>query len=121
MKVWSILLSSFREVLWMDADNLAAVDPSIIFDAEAYTSTGALFWPDYCNMFEMLQQYDTHTHTLRFTSRGETWRIFDIDHESLPRMWPSLPDGETATWAPACDYGRQLDFETGASRTLSST
>ena len=50
IKPFSILLSSFEEVLFLDADDYPVRDPSIIFDVPAYKKTGALFWPDYCNM-----------------------------------------------------------------------
>lgn len=47
LKPFSILHSSFEEVLLLDADNLAVVDPSILFDTPEYLETGAVFWPDF--------------------------------------------------------------------------
>jgi hypothetical protein len=38
--------SSFREVLLLDADNVAVRDPEFLFDEPAYRATGAVFWPD---------------------------------------------------------------------------
>lgn len=42
----AILSSSFREVLWLDADVTPLVAPERLFETERYRSTGALFWPD---------------------------------------------------------------------------
>jgi hypothetical protein len=39
-------MSSFREVLLLDADNLPVTDPAVLFDRPEYKETGALFWPD---------------------------------------------------------------------------
>mmetsp|Transcript_32545 Transcript_32545/g.98001 ORF Transcript_32545/g.98001 Transcript_32545/m.98001 type:complete len:291 (-) Transcript_32545:20-892(-) len=39
--------SSFQEVLFMDADNTALVDPTPFFDMNEYVSTGAVLWPDF--------------------------------------------------------------------------
>jgi alpha 1,2-mannosyltransferase len=46
LKPLSILLSSFREILFVDADNLAFGNPECLFEAEEYKKYGAIFWPD---------------------------------------------------------------------------
>ncbi|USW55224.1 Putative alpha-mannosyltransferase, nucleotide-diphospho-sugar transferase [Septoria linicola] len=46
MKPFAILMSSFREVLFIDADALFLVNPETLFEDEQYTSTGALFFKD---------------------------------------------------------------------------
>ena len=40
---WSLL----RQVLFLDADNIAVRDPSPLFTSPGYNATGALLWPDY--------------------------------------------------------------------------
>ncbi|MGN8056100.1 hypothetical protein ACTJKN_07500 [Pedobacter sp. 22163] len=47
MKPLSILYSSFKEVLFLDADNMCVRDPSYLFYDKNYLKTGNLFWPDY--------------------------------------------------------------------------
>jgi len=47
IKVIAIFLSSFKECMYLDADNNVLRDPTYLFDHPAYTETGALFWPDY--------------------------------------------------------------------------
>lgn len=47
LKPFAILHSSFREVLFLDADNNCLADPSFLFESEAYLSTGTVFWPDF--------------------------------------------------------------------------
>jgi hypothetical protein len=46
LKAYSILHSSFQEVLFLDADNFPLVDPTYLFDAPEYVQKGAILWPD---------------------------------------------------------------------------
>ena len=45
-KPFAILLSSFREVIFIDADSLFFKNPEILFDDPDYKATGALFFRD---------------------------------------------------------------------------
>jgi alpha-N-acetylglucosamine transferase len=47
MKGAILLNTEFDEVLFLDSDNLAAVDPTFLFDTPAFKETGAIFWPDF--------------------------------------------------------------------------
>jgi hypothetical protein len=47
LKPYAILNSPFREVLYLDADNVAVVNPEFLFETGQYAETGAIFWPDY--------------------------------------------------------------------------
>ena len=46
-KVFTLLFSSFREILFLDADDMPVRNPDDVFESEAYQSTGAVLWPDY--------------------------------------------------------------------------
>jgi alpha 1,2-mannosyltransferase len=46
-KPFAILHSKFRQVLFLDADNVCTSDPTYLFDHEEFLKTGAVFWPDY--------------------------------------------------------------------------
>jgi hypothetical protein len=46
-KPYAILHSPFREVLFLDADNVPVANPEFLFETEQYRETGAIFWPDY--------------------------------------------------------------------------
>jgi hypothetical protein len=46
LKPYAILHSRFREVLFLDADNVPVRDPSFLFEAPEYQETGTVFWPD---------------------------------------------------------------------------
>ncbi|PZP46349.1 MAG: hypothetical protein DI598_12205 [Pseudopedobacter saltans] len=46
-KPFSILYSSFKEILFIDADNIALKNPEYLFENSEYKKTGALFWPDF--------------------------------------------------------------------------
>ena len=45
-KPFAILLSSFREVLFIDADALFFKNPEMLFEDPGYQETGALFFKD---------------------------------------------------------------------------
>jgi len=47
LKPYAILHSRFREVLFLDADNVPVVNPDFLFETPPYRTTGAMFWPDY--------------------------------------------------------------------------
>ncbi|SPQ99010.1 unnamed protein product (mitochondrion) [Plasmodiophora brassicae] len=51
IKSMALVMSAFRDILFLDSDNLPAADPTYLFDHVAYRRTGAMFWPDYwaCN------------------------------------------------------------------------
>ena len=40
-------LSRRKQVLFLDADNVAVADPTPLFQAPAFQDTGTLLWPDY--------------------------------------------------------------------------
>src|SRR5699024_3511317 len=47
LKPLSILYSHFKEVLYLDADNICSRDPEFLFQTDEYNKYGAIFWPDY--------------------------------------------------------------------------
>ncbi|KAI8640683.1 mannosyltransferase putative-domain-containing protein [Parasitella parasitica] len=47
IKAAAVINSAFKEVLYLDSDNVPAQDPTFLFDTPEYKSMGALFWPDF--------------------------------------------------------------------------
>jgi len=47
LKPYAIMHSAFEEVLLLDADNVAVLDPTFFFQTTEYRETGSIFWPDY--------------------------------------------------------------------------
>jgi alpha 1,2-mannosyltransferase len=47
MKAAALLLSRFAEVLFLDSDNVAALDPESLFESREFKGSGAVLWPDY--------------------------------------------------------------------------
>jgi alpha 1,2-mannosyltransferase len=45
-KLFSMLFSSFDNVLWLDTDSVPLHDPSPLFESEPFLATGMLTWPD---------------------------------------------------------------------------
>lgn len=66
-KPLAILYSSFKEVLFLDADNVCYGDPHLLFEDKDYLSTGALFWPDYWFI----------------SSQNPIWDVLDISPDLL--------------------------------------
>lgn len=47
LKAFALLFSRFDNVLWLDADEVALVDPAKLFESDPYKSRGLVLWPDY--------------------------------------------------------------------------
>lgn len=47
MKPMAILFSRFKEILFLDADNMCTKNPEFLFDCSEYKRYGTLFWPDF--------------------------------------------------------------------------
>jgi ADP-heptose:LPS heptosyltransferase len=47
LKVYALLHSRFREVLFLDADNVPVLNPEFLFETPQFQATGAVFWPDF--------------------------------------------------------------------------
>ncbi|KAM3087029.1 mannosyltransferase [Clarireedia jacksonii] len=46
-KIFAVILSSFEDVLFLDADNFPLVDPTEFIDSQPYRKTGYVLWPDF--------------------------------------------------------------------------
>ncbi len=47
LKSYALVHSRYRNLLLLDADNVAVRDPSILFRSPQFAEFGAIFWPDY--------------------------------------------------------------------------
>jgi len=47
LKPYSVLHSSFKEVMFLDSDSLPLRDPSYLFESPEFKKYGAIFWPDF--------------------------------------------------------------------------
>jgi alpha 1,2-mannosyltransferase len=64
MKPLAIIYSSFKEILFLDADNICVKDPSYLFEDEKYKKYGCIFWPDF---------WET-------PNSNPIWKILNIDY-----------------------------------------
>ena len=94
IKAFAILLSSFKEVLFLDNDNHPISDPSVAFEFKGYKKTGAMFWPDKCI---------AHTAILEF------WDVMGVPR---PQQWPNDMQG-LAAFTPTCNEHEPFELETG--------
>ncbi len=98
LKPYSILHSPFKEVLFLDADNVPVRDPTYLFEEARYRHAGAVFWPD----------------GLRTPPQSERWGVFGVAYrdEWEQESGQILIDKE-ACWAPLnlCNwYNEHSDF-----------
>lgn len=70
LKPYSILHSSFKEVLFLDADNVPVIDPTYLFDSIGYQENGAIFWPDFG----------------KFDSSKKIWKICGVKFRDEPEF-----------------------------------
>lgn len=68
LKPYALVHSPFREVLVLDADNVAVLDPAFLFETEQFAATGALFWPD----------------TVQLTRDNGLWELCGVAYRSEP-------------------------------------
>lgn len=61
-----LLHSRFREVLFLDADNVPIKNPEYLFETKAFKETGAIFWPDY----------------LRLARNRPIWKICEVPYKN---------------------------------------
>lgn len=47
MKSIVLMLSSFKEVILLDADQVPVANPTVLFSDPGYKQTGALLWADF--------------------------------------------------------------------------
>lgn len=50
LKPYSILHCKFKEVIFIDADNVPVQDPNGLFESDEFKKTGAIFWPGYAKL-----------------------------------------------------------------------
>jgi hypothetical protein len=70
LKPFAIINCPFREVLLLDADNVALRDPEFLFDLPAYKEHGAVFWPD----------------TGSLSKESTAWALFDVPYREEPEF-----------------------------------
>lgn len=86
MKPMSILFSSLKEVLYLDADNICTLNPDFLFDLPEYKQYGALFWPDFWSTDSENQIWDIIGTPANNEKEQESGQIL-IDKE---RCWEEI-------------------------------
>lgn len=70
LKPYAILHSQFREVLFIDADNVPVRNPQYLFELPEYLEYGAIFWPDYG----------------RLSRSREIWNVCGVSYRDEPEF-----------------------------------
>jgi len=70
LKPFAILNCPYEEVILLDSDNVAVVDPTFLFATPEYVRTGAIFWPDYG----------------RLESFRDIWAICEVPYRDEPEF-----------------------------------
>lgn len=98
LKPYAILHCPFREVLFLDADNVPLTDPTYLFEDTNYRATGAIFWQE----------------NIQMRRRSAVWKCFGVPFrtEFEQESGQILIDKEKC-WAPLklCNwYNEHSDF-----------
>ena len=72
LKAYALVHSRFEEVLMLDADNVAVIDPSFLFGLPQLAAAGAIVWPD----------------IVRLTPDSPIWELCGVAFRSEP-AWES--------------------------------
>jgi hypothetical protein len=85
-KPYAILHSRFKEVIYLDADNVPLIEPASLLECTEYRATGASFWPDLRNLGRENPIWEICRVAYRDEPEFETGQIV-IDKE---RSWKAL-------------------------------
>jgi Mannosyltransferase putative len=85
-KPYAILHSPFKEVVFLDADNVPLIDPATLLSCAEYRATGAIFWPDLRSLAREHPIWEICRVAYRDEPEFETGQIV-IDKE---RSWKAL-------------------------------
>ena len=86
LKPFSILHSAFGEVLFLDADDVPARDPTDLFESAEYRRTGAVFWPDFGRLGPQRTIWDVCRVPYRDEPEFETGQV--VVHKA--RCWRAM-------------------------------
>mmetsp|Transcript_6773 Transcript_6773/g.20263 ORF Transcript_6773/g.20263 Transcript_6773/m.20263 type:complete len:456 (+) Transcript_6773:167-1534(+) len=86
----SILQSSFKNVLWLDADCVPLVDPDELLESEHFKAKGAVFWPDLTGV-----QCDPSETSMwpSGSSEGALWNVFNVKFQA--NEWKHVQEFES--------------------------
>jgi len=94
IKPFAIANSSFREVMFLDCDNMPIRDPSFLFECDPYKAHGAVFWPD-----RWMAAGDPY-----WTIHPDAWRACDV----VCREEPEFESGQMVIDKRRCWHALQL-------------
>jgi alpha 1,2-mannosyltransferase len=82
-KIFTMLFSSFEEVVFIDADNMALQPPELLFETKAYKDTGVILWHDYWK-YDNVDWLD-YAVGLADDRNGDLWN--QTNYESGEMVW----------------------------------
>jgi alpha 1,2-mannosyltransferase len=140
IKVLAMYLSSFQEILYLDADNNVIYDPTFLFSTEEYKQHETLFWPDfwplnasapcYLNFPEHIKptvptfQQDSGQIVINKKRYSQQlWCIFQILENDLETLFPTpfnIGDKDLfhTTWSATGQYFTFIPHRTAAIATV---
>jgi glycosyltransferase involved in cell wall biosynthesis len=98
LKPYALIHSRFKEVLFLDADNVPVVNPESLFETPQFRDTGAVFWPDFGHLKPEAPIWKLCGVKFRDEPEWESGQIL-VDKE---RAWQGL---QLALW-----YNEHSDF-----------
>ena len=98
LKAYALVHAPFDEVLLLDADNVAVVEPTFLFETPEYREAGAVFWPDFG----------------RLAPERSIWSVCGVEYRDEPEFESGqIVVDRRRCWAPlnlALHYNEHSDF-----------
>ncbi|AMD20336.1 HDL408Wp [Eremothecium sinecaudum] len=85
-KAVALLASSFKEIIFIDADNIPLMNLDNVFDSVPYKENGLILWPDIWNRMTSPSFYELAGISVNFTRRAR----FYSDDVNPPNMFTAL-------------------------------
>ena len=137
LKAFSLLFSSFEEVLFLDADSFPVSDPQRLFELEPYKSAGFLTWPDFwfatpSQYFFDITSIMRHLNNIRQATEGGVIMVSKSSHRrtlliaayynywGLEHYYPLLTqggpgEGDKETWLAAVQVAGEPFYQVSES------
>ena len=84
----ALIHSEFDQLLFLDSDNVAVIDPTFLFSSQAFLETGAIFWKDFWKTRPDNPIYEILDIEFRDNYEQESGQLL-LD-KSRPEVWKAL-------------------------------
>lgn len=111
LKPYAITHCPFEEVLLLDSDNVAVLDPTFLFDCKEYLITGAVFWPDYGRLSRTRPAWDICEVPYRDEPEVESGQVLVNKSKIWKALWLTVHYNSYSDFYYAYVHGDKCTFQ----------